>query len=80
MIRGGSWNNDPQNARVANRNNNGPTNRNHNLGFRLANTGNAAWNRVLHGRRGCGTFCPVGWSCIPVPSIGIEYTTARYGW
>ncbi len=34
--RGGSWNNEPQNCRAANRNNNGPTNRNNNLGFRLA--------------------------------------------
>lgn len=33
--RGGSWNNDAQNCRVANRNNNTPTNRNNNLGFRL---------------------------------------------
>ncbi|WP_221407654.1 SUMF1/EgtB/PvdO family nonheme iron enzyme [Thermoflexibacter ruber] len=33
--RGGSWNNNPENCRVANRNNNTPTNRNNNLGFRL---------------------------------------------
>jgi Sulfatase-modifying factor enzyme 1 len=37
--RGGSWNNNPQNCRVANRNNNSPGNSNNNLGFRLANTG-----------------------------------------
>lgn len=35
MIRGGSWNNDPQNARSAYRNNRHPTNRNDNQGFRL---------------------------------------------
>jgi len=34
--RGGSWNNDAQNCRAANRNNNTPDNRNNNLGFRLA--------------------------------------------
>jgi formylglycine-generating enzyme required for sulfatase activity len=34
--RGGSWNNDATNARVANRNNNNPDNRNNNIGFRLA--------------------------------------------
>jgi len=34
--RGGSWNNDAQNCRSANRNNNEPTNRNNNIGFRLA--------------------------------------------
>lgn len=36
--RGGSWNNSAQNARVANRNRNDPTNRNNNLGFRLSST------------------------------------------
>jgi len=35
-MRGGSWNNNPQNVRVANRNNNEPTNRNNNIGFRCA--------------------------------------------
>ena len=32
--RGGSWNNNAQNCRAANRNNNDPGNRNNNLGFR----------------------------------------------
>lgn len=36
MNRGGSWNNDADNARAANRNNDDPGNRNNNLGFRLA--------------------------------------------
>jgi hypothetical protein len=36
VLRGGSWNNKPQNVRAANRNNNEPTNRNNNNGFRLA--------------------------------------------
>jgi hypothetical protein len=36
--RGGSWNNSAANARVANRNNDDPANRNNNLGFRLAST------------------------------------------
>ncbi|MBR4188454.1 MAG: SUMF1/EgtB/PvdO family nonheme iron enzyme [Kiritimatiellae bacterium] len=34
--RGGSWNNDAANCRSANRNNNNPSNRNNNLGFRLS--------------------------------------------
>jgi len=34
--RGGSWNNNPHNCRAANRNRNTPTNRNNNVGFRLA--------------------------------------------
>ncbi|MBF0343244.1 MAG: SUMF1/EgtB/PvdO family nonheme iron enzyme [Nitrospirae bacterium] len=35
VIRGGSWNNNPQNVRCSNRNNNMPGNRNNNIGFRL---------------------------------------------
>ncbi|MFZ4083774.1 MAG: formylglycine-generating enzyme family protein [Pirellula sp.] len=34
--RGGSWNNEAANCRSANRNRNDPSNRNNNLGFRLA--------------------------------------------
>ena len=36
VLRGGSWNNSATNCRVANRNNNDPTNRNNNNGFRVA--------------------------------------------
>jgi formylglycine-generating enzyme required for sulfatase activity len=35
VIRGGSWNNNGQNLRSAYRNNNNPSNRNNNIGFRL---------------------------------------------
>ena len=35
-MRGGSWNNNPQNVRVSNRNRNEPTNQNNNIGFRCA--------------------------------------------
>jgi len=35
VLRGGCWNNNAQNCRSANRNNNTPDNRNHNIGFRL---------------------------------------------
>jgi formylglycine-generating enzyme required for sulfatase activity len=34
VLRGGGWNNNPDNARAANRNNNHPDNRNNNIGFR----------------------------------------------
>ncbi|MBS0511263.1 MAG: hypothetical protein JSR42_08775 [Proteobacteria bacterium] len=37
-MRGGGWNNNPDNARSANRNRNTPDNRNNNSGFRLART------------------------------------------
>ena len=35
VLRGGSWNNNQDNARVSNRNNNNPNNRNNNNGFRV---------------------------------------------
>ncbi|MBW4641990.1 MAG: SUMF1/EgtB/PvdO family nonheme iron enzyme [Goleter apudmare HA4340-LM2] len=35
MLRGGSWNNNPENCRSANRNRNTPDNRNNNIGFRV---------------------------------------------
>lgn len=35
VLRGGSWNNSAANCRVANRNNNDPSNRNDNNGFRV---------------------------------------------
>ena len=35
VLRGGSWNNNAQNCRVAYRNNNEPDNQNNNIGFRL---------------------------------------------
>jgi len=36
-LRGGSWNNNDNNCRVANRNNNNPDNRNNNNGLRVLN-------------------------------------------
>ncbi len=38
VVRGGSWNNNPQNLRSANRNGNTTDNRNNNLGFRVGST------------------------------------------
>ena len=35
VVRGGSWNNNPQNLRTANRKRNTADNRNNNLGFRV---------------------------------------------
>ncbi|NCG22388.1 MAG: SUMF1/EgtB/PvdO family nonheme iron enzyme [Rhodobacterales bacterium] len=49
--RGGSWNNNPRNTRVANRNRNTPSNRNNNVGFRLASSARAQTGRMPVG---CG--------------------------
>jgi hypothetical protein len=58
--RGGSWNNDGTNLRSAKRNNNNPSNRNNNLGFRVGFrvglsgmdfSQSQAWKRVLVPRR-----------------------------
>ena len=62
--RGGSWNNNAENCRPANRNDNNPTNRNNNLGFRVAaslfqlkdKAGRISLNRVLS----CPTLSGVG--------------------
>jgi hypothetical protein len=58
VIRGGSWNNKPENLRSANRNRNTPDNRNNNLGFRLAHYTRKALGRAVQGRRGRGGGCP----------------------
>jgi hypothetical protein len=42
-LRGGGWNNNDNNLRVANRNNNNPDNRNNNIGFRCAAEGPGAF-------------------------------------
>ena len=50
-MRGGSWNNQPARVRSANRNRNTPTNRNNNVGFRLASPP-AIQSRRVHGGGG----------------------------
>ncbi|HOX02952.1 MAG TPA: SUMF1/EgtB/PvdO family nonheme iron enzyme [Candidatus Paceibacterota bacterium] len=54
MIRGGSWNNNPQNCRSANRNNNNPDNRNNNIGFRVVLAQiKAGWHKELNRPPSC---------------------------
>lgn len=50
VLRGGSWNNNARNCRVAYRNNNSPDNRNNNIGFRLALAQNDVSNDLLMNR------------------------------
>ena len=52
--RGGSWNNDADNARAAIRNENDPSNRNDNLGFRPSSPGNRTALAVGQSERGHG--------------------------
>jgi len=47
MLRGGSWNNNGNNTRSANRNMNNPTNRNNNNGFRVVARANTLRVGVL---------------------------------
>jgi len=42
VLRGGTWNNKPENLRSANRNRNNADNRNYDIGFRLAQSARAA--------------------------------------
>jgi len=62
VVRGGSWNNNAINARVANRNNNNPSNRNNNIGFRLAlSSGDSAGERNRTGACARVKPEPQGW-------------------
>ena len=48
VLRGGSWNNKPNNLRCANRNRNNPDNRNNNNGFRCVKSLKCL-NSAVHG-------------------------------
>ncbi|MBM4404359.1 MAG: hypothetical protein FJ042_08305 [Candidatus Cloacimonetes bacterium] len=52
-LRGGSWNNNADNCRVANRNNNNPDNRNNNNGFRVFNANFTARTGMIRSYRAC---------------------------
>lgn len=70
MLRGGSWNNNAENLRSAYRNNNGPGNRNQNIGFRLVSTFSP---KSLPDGRGSRTASPCIGECpdhYPVPARG----------
>jgi hypothetical protein len=56
-VRGGSWNNNQDNARAAYRNHNTPDNRNNNLGFRVVCSSHIV--RPL--QRHQPALLPVGW-------------------
>ena len=76
MKRGGSWNNSASNTRSAKRNNNSPTNRNNNIGFRLSSPAIhpqsqeklkgcipgifSEWQRRLNRRFSCALFNRLG--------------------
>ena len=65
--RGGSWNNTAANARVANRNNNNPGNRNNNIGLRLSSTRPGAAKCRSASRTPATAVVPPSWTC---PSPG----------
>lgn len=69
-LRGGSWNNNDNNCRVANRNNNNPDNRNNNNGLRLANA-------IDQARTGETNFCrereQIAQFCVRMPMASNDY-------
>lgn len=58
VIRGGSWNNNAQNLRSANRNNRAPGNHNSNVGLRLVSTSDSPDKRRLRIALPCTRHCP----------------------
>jgi hypothetical protein len=66
VLRGGSWNNDTDNLRSANRDNNDPANRNANNGFRPVSTALLPL-RGVHGLRGMKRAVPTSGPARPGP-------------
>lgn len=77
VLRGGSWNNNPHNARSAKRNRNNPGKRNNNLGFRLASTPQGR-SRPLQGAAGrtCGVHRRAMSSAAPRPRLAGSFRDA----
>ncbi len=69
MLRGGSWNNNTENARCAYRNRNEPDNRNNNVGFRLV--ASTLFTQDVKTMRPCRN-CPMGTSEF-LPDRGEEW-------
>ncbi len=85
MLRGGSWNNNQENARAEYRNNNHPQNRNNNIGFRVVSLStstfalhDAGMSRQLR-LEGCGgeSLDGAGTSSLHVGFWRQAYTKAR---
>lgn len=74
--RGGSWNNDLNNARSANRNNNNPDNRNNNIGFRLSSSPRGQ-KAAVHGR--APRAAAVTRALLPRPATGPNSRASRAG-
>lgn len=68
VLRGASWNNKPSRLRSANRNRNDPTNRNNNIGFRLAEVLPGALGSEPERARGIGGG--VSWRSIAAVASG----------
>ena len=76
VIRGGSWNNNANNCRSAQRNNLNPDNRITNIGFRLASSPHRPTARV----HGCAPSAPVVTrAAIPRPATGTNSTAPPAG-
>ncbi|MES9905940.1 MAG: SUMF1/EgtB/PvdO family nonheme iron enzyme [Sedimenticola sp.] len=71
VLRGGSWINNPDNLRSANRNRNTPDNRNNNIGFRVL-------CRPHHSQPGSGALCRGGPSG-PTGPVGLRQCLSSTG-
>ncbi|WP_366836213.1 SUMF1/EgtB/PvdO family nonheme iron enzyme [Nitrosomonas sp.] len=75
VVRGGSWNNNPQNLRSANRNRNNTDEANNNLGFRIASTPAIVpepdHSRIIRACRGCPYAASPGCAVLPTKESAV---------
>jgi hypothetical protein len=77
VLRGGSWNNNWNNVRAANRNNNNPDNRNNNIGFRCAGSPGAFLEGQVCRVHGRGAGAQREENSRPVPSWALRFAGAQ---
>ncbi|QEP41853.1 hypothetical protein D5085_01035 [Ectothiorhodospiraceae bacterium BW-2] len=86
MLRGGSWNNNTNNLRAANRNRNNTDNRNNNNGFRLLQSacGCKPPTRTAHFTESAGVITGIhehsSWSCRVAWSNSVVTDDGQPGW
>ena len=69
VVRGGSWNNNARNTRSANRNNNGPGNRNNDIGLRLTRWLASPELGLPRGMKVCNVSIQAVWVSMVPPTL-----------